>query len=50
MLRCPVCGSREIYPIVGGYIGQIYRCKSCKYRGSLVVETDEEEPATGSRD
>jgi len=50
MLRCPVCGSKEVYQIVGGYIGQIYRCKNCRYRGSLVVETDEEEPATGTRD
>jgi transposase-like protein len=42
MIRCPVCKSDEIYAIVGGYIGQIYRCKSCGYRGSLVVECRDE--------
>jgi transposase-like protein len=44
MLRCPSCGSSEIYPVVGGYIGQVYLCKACRYRGSLVVEVDEDEP------
>ncbi|MDD1716230.1 MAG: transposase [Methanolinea sp.] len=42
MIRCPVCKSDEIYTIAGGYIGQIYRCKSCGYRGSLVVECRDE--------
>lgn len=42
MIRCPVCRSDEIYTIVGGYVGQIYRCKSCGYRGSLVVECRDE--------
>jgi transposase-like protein len=46
MLRCPVCKSREIYPVVGGYIGQVYFCKDCKYRGSFVLEVDDE-PDTG---
>jgi hypothetical protein len=23
-------------------MGQVYLCKSCKYRGSFVLETDEE--------
>jgi hypothetical protein len=42
MLYCPVCKSHDIYPVAGGYIGQVYVCKSCKYRGSFVLETDEE--------
>ncbi len=41
MIHCPVCGSREIYAVAGGYIGQIYRCKKCGYRGSFVLETDD---------
>jgi transposase-like protein len=42
MLCCPVCKKRDVYPVAGGYVGQIYRCKSCGYRGSFVLETDEE--------
>jgi transposase-like protein len=42
MLYCPVCKSRNIFPVAGGYIGQVYLCKDCKYRGSFVLETDDE--------
>ncbi len=42
MYRCPSCGSREIYPVAGGYIGQVYLCKACGYRGSLVLEAEDE--------
>jgi len=42
MIYCPICKSREIFPVVGGYIGQVYLCKNCKYRGSFVLEADEE--------
>ncbi|HDR74195.1 MAG TPA: hypothetical protein ENN85_09870 [Methanoculleus sp.] len=49
MLRCPKCGSREIYPVAGGYTGWIYRCKKCGYQGALVLEYDEEEPESGDR-
>lgn len=49
MEHCPACGSREIYPVAGGCIGQIYRCKACGYRGSLVVECDgDDEPRRDS--
>jgi C4-type Zn-finger protein len=41
MFYCPVCKSQEIYPVAGGYLGQIYACKKCKYRGSFVLEIDE---------
>lgn len=41
ILCCPVCQSTEIYEVIGGYSGQIYRCKHCGYRGSLIVEVDE---------
>ena len=39
-LHCPVCDSPEIFTVVGGYAGNIYRCKSCGYQGALVVEHD----------
>jgi len=41
MIYCPVCKSPDIFPVVGGYIGQVYLCKKCKYRGSFVLEADE---------
>ena len=37
--RCPKCGSYEITFFLGGEAGQIYECKSCGYKGSLVVES-----------
>jgi transposase-like protein len=41
MIYCPVCKSPDIFPVAGGYIGQVYLCKACKYRGSFVLEADE---------
>ena len=43
MIYCPICKSPDIFPVVGGYIGQVYVCKNCKYRGTFVLETDEED-------
>lgn len=40
MLYCPNCKSQEIFAVVGGYVGQIYLCKDCGYRGSFVLEID----------
>lgn len=31
-----------MYEVAGGYVGQVYRCKKCGYRGSFVLEIDEE--------
>jgi C4-type Zn-finger protein len=45
MIYCPVCKSRDIFPVAGGYMGQVYLCKSCKYRGSFVLDVDEEKDA-----
>jgi len=42
MLCCPVCKSREIFPVAGGYMGQVYLCKNCGYRGSFVLEVDDD--------
>jgi len=41
MFYCPVCKSQEIFPVVGGYVGSIYLCKDCGYRGSFVLEIDD---------
>jgi transcription elongation factor Elf1 len=41
MFYCPNCKSQEIFAVAGGYIGQIYLCKDCGYRGSFVLEIDE---------
>jgi len=41
MLYCPSCKSDQIFPVAGGYIGQVYLCKKCGYRGSFVLEADE---------
>jgi hypothetical protein len=43
ILCCPVCQSTEVYEVAGGYVGQVYRCKKCGYRGSFVLEIDEKE-------
>ena len=43
MFYCPVCKSQEIYAVAGGYIGQVYLCKDCGYRGSFVLEVDDED-------
>ncbi len=40
MFYCPHCKSQEIYPVAGGYIGSLYRCKDCGYLGSFVLEID----------
>ncbi len=50
MLRCPNCGSRSVYQIAGGYLGQIYRCKSCGYRGSLIMECEKPENSEDERE
>ncbi len=41
MIYCPVCKSPEVFPAAGGYIGQVYQCKDCGYRGSFVLEVDD---------
>ena len=43
ILCCPECQSTEVYEVAGGCVGQVYRCKKCGYRGSFVLEIDEEE-------
>ena len=45
MFYCPVCKSPDIFPVAGGYMGQVYACKKCKYRGSFVLEIDEADAA-----
>jgi len=50
MLRCPSCGSRDLFRTIGGYAGSEYRCKKCGYQGTFVVESDEEMPVPETRD
>ncbi len=40
VVQCPVCGSSDIHPLVAGCMGQVFRCRSCGYRGSFVVEIE----------
>jgi len=40
MFYCPNCKSPDIFAVAGGYVGQIYLCKDCGYRGSFVLEID----------
>lgn len=37
---CPVCGSKEMTPWMGGQLGSQFLCKDCGYVGPLVVEKD----------
>lgn len=51
MFFCPTCKSQEIYAVAGGYLGQIYLCKQCGYRGSFVLEIDDTKtPAETEKD
>jgi hypothetical protein len=49
MLCCPCCRSRDIFPLAGGYLGSIYLCKKCGYRGSFVIEIEEEDSTVPQR-
>lgn len=43
VLLCPQCGSRDVHYELGGITGQVYRCKTCNYVGSLILEQDVED-------
>lgn len=49
MLRCPSCGSEDLFRTIGGYAGSEYRCKKCGYQGTFVVESDEPMPVPERR-
>jgi transposase-like protein len=40
MFFCPVCKSQEIFPVAGGFVGGIYLCKNCGYRGAFILEIE----------
>jgi transposase-like protein len=40
MLYCPKCKSDQVTQVAGGYMGQVYLCKKCGYRGSFILEVD----------
>jgi DNA-directed RNA polymerase subunit RPC12/RpoP len=43
VLRCPQCGSLDLYIENGLVTGYIYHCKNCDYVGPLVFEEDLDE-------
>ncbi len=47
ILLCPNCGSPKVALIAGSILGQVYRCAKCDYVGSLVLETDVPDEASG---
>jgi transposase-like protein len=49
MFYCPKCKSQEIYAVAGGYMGQVYLCKKCGYRGSFVLEIDDNDSSKEER-
>jgi transposase-like protein len=50
MLCCPRCGGTDVFLETGGYTGTIYRCKKCGYRGSFIVEVDDDRDRNGKKD
>ena len=42
VLKCPMCGSNDLYFESGGITGYVYHCKNCDYVGAFVVEEDME--------
>ncbi|MGA2933578.1 MAG: hypothetical protein ABSD81_00285 [Methanomicrobiales archaeon] len=46
MLCCPRCGGTDVFLETGGYTGTIYRCKKCGYRGSFIVEIEDNRERT----
>jgi transposase-like protein len=48
LLVCPQCGSPRIALIAGSIVGQVYRCPRCNYQGSLVLETEVPDEASGT--
>ncbi len=42
-LRCPKCGSRNIFPEAAFITGYKYHCEDCDYVGSLILEEYTEE-------
>ena len=39
---CPNCGKSDLYIETGGIMGDVYHCKNCDYRGSFVIEGEED--------
>jgi len=54
VLKCPMCGSTDLYFESGGIAGYVYHCKNCDYIGAFVIEEEieweEDVHEKGSRD
>lgn len=40
VLRCPQCGSTDVYYELGLITGYKYHCKNCQYVGALVIQDE----------
>jgi len=47
IIKCPKCGSTDLYYESGMIAGHVYHCKNCGYIGSFVVEEYTEENKMG---
>jgi rubredoxin len=54
VLKCPMCGSTDLYLESGGIAGYVYHCKNCDYIGAFVIEEEieweEDDHGKGSGD
>ncbi len=41
MKHCPRCGSKHLNYLP--WLGEIYECRECGYRGALVIEDEDRE-------
>ncbi|MCW6167759.1 MAG: hypothetical protein LVQ64_04840 [Thermoplasmatales archaeon] len=44
ILLCPQCRSARLVYEAGLITGQVYRCQTCGYMGSFVIEMDTPDP------
>jgi predicted RNA-binding Zn-ribbon protein involved in translation (DUF1610 family) len=50
VLRCPQCGSTDLYYELGLITGYKYHCKNCQYVGPLVIQDEVSKEDAGRGD
>jgi predicted RNA-binding Zn-ribbon protein involved in translation (DUF1610 family) len=50
VLRCPQCGSTDLYYELGLITGYKYHCKNCQYVGPLVIQDEVSKDDAGRDD
>lgn len=50
VLRCPQCGSTDLYYELGLITGYKYHCKNCQYVGPLVIQDEVSKEDAGPDD